>query len=192
METNEHLTAEYAVLGLLASGEASGYDLARTARRSIDYMWAPSRSQIYKVLPRLVEKGLAASREVEQRSRPDKALYRITPLGRAALRSWIEHVEDDPPGGNAVFLLKLFFAWVAPPEAARAQLEAYRSLLERHLSEFEEMERSPLRDEPVHSRIALRHGIARARATLQWAEEAKSLLDRAAEGGLSATRASRR
>jgi DNA-binding PadR family transcriptional regulator len=179
METRRTLsTTECAVLGLLAFGESSGYDLVRAASRSIDYMWAPSRSQIYKVLPRLVAGGLAESREVEQRDRPDKALYRVTEAGLAELRSWIGTEEADPPGGGAVFLMKLFFAWVAEPAAARAQLALYRGSVERHLAEFEEMERGlPGRDEPVHSRIALRHGILRARATLAWADEAASLLD---------------
>jgi PadR family transcriptional regulator, regulatory protein AphA len=178
VETRGDLTTtEHAVLGLLAFGETSGYDLARAAARSIGYMWAPSRSQIYKVLPRLVAWGFAKSREVEQRGRPDKALYRITPLGLDTLRSWVETVEDEPAGGQQIFLLKLFFAWVAPPEAAHAQLAGYRKLVHRRLAQFEEMERGlPVRDEPVHSRIALRHGILRARATLEWANEAAALL----------------
>jgi DNA-binding PadR family transcriptional regulator len=178
METTRELTTtEYAVLGLLAFGESSGYDLVREASRSIDYMWAPSRSQIYKVLPRLVGWGLAESREIEQHGRPDKALYRITDDGLARLRSWIETEEADPAGGPAVFLMKLFFAWVAPPEASRRQLELYRTLVEKHLAEFEEMERGlPARGEPVHSQVALRHGVLRARATLDWADEAAALL----------------
>jgi PadR family transcriptional regulator AphA len=182
METRRELTTtEYAVLGLLAFGESSGYDLARAASRSIGYMWAPSRSQIYKVLPRLVAWGQAESREVEQRGRPDKALYRITQAGLDELRSWVETIEDEPAGGQQIFLLKLFFGWVAPPAAASEQLTRYRGLLERRLAEFEEMERSlPSRGEPVHSRVALRHGILRARATLEWAEEAAALLE--AEG----------
>ena len=175
METSRHpTTTEYAVLGLLASGESSGYDLARAASRSIDYMWSPSRSQMYKVLPRLVELGYAESRELRQKGRPDKALYQITPAGLAALRSWVEETADDAPAG--VFLMKLFFAWVAPPDAARAQLARYRAQVERHLESFEEMEANPPGDEPVHSRIALRHGILRARATIEWAKEAESLL----------------
>jgi DNA-binding PadR family transcriptional regulator len=174
-------TTEYAVLGLLAFGESSGYDLVRAASRSIDYMWAPSRSQIYKVLPRLVAWGLAESREVEQHDRPDKALYRITDAGLEALRSWIRTEDADPPGGAPVFLIKLFFAWVAEPAAARTQIELYRRSVAEHLAAFEEMERGlPDRGEPVHSQIALRHGILRARATLEWADEARGLLDSAA------------
>jgi DNA-binding PadR family transcriptional regulator len=172
-------TTEYAVLGLLAFGERSGYDLARAASRSVGYMWAPSRSQIYKVLPRLVEWGLATSREVEQHGRPDKALYRLTAEGRDALRAWVEEVEPEPAGGSSVFLLKLFFGWTAAPGAAAAQLEAYRALLQGRLAEFEALEAGLSEDEPVHSRIALRHGIARARATLEWADDAQRLLERA-------------
>ncbi|HLM37415.1 MAG TPA: PadR family transcriptional regulator [Gaiellaceae bacterium] len=173
-------TTEYGVLGLLAFGESSGYDLARAAARSIGYMWAPSRSQIYKVLPRLVAAGYAEGREVEQHGRPDKAIYRITPAGMAALRLWVENVEEASPG---IFVMKLFFAWTASPQAAQEQLALYRSQVERHLAAFEEMERTlSSRDEPVHSRVALRHGILRARATLEWAKQADAMLESAAEG----------
>jgi PadR family transcriptional regulator AphA len=178
METNKPSTTELAVLGLIAFGPSSGYDLSRTAARSIGHMWAPSRSQIYKILPRLVAAGYVRSREVEQHGRPDKAVYRITPAGRAALRRWIEEVEPDPQGGNGTFLLKIFFGWSASAAAALAQLDAYRVVLAGRLAEFEQTEAGLARDEPVHSRVALRHGIIRARATLEWADEAERTLKR--------------
>lgn len=165
-------TTEYAVLGLLGFGERSGYDLARLAARSIDYMWAPSRSQIYKVLPRLVEAGYARSRQVEQQSRPDKALYRLTPPGRRALRDWIERV-DEPGDGEPTYQLKVFFGWAAPAPASLAQLDAYRRWLEQRLRELEDIERTLPADEPVHSRLALRLGIERSRVALAWTETAR-------------------
>jgi PadR family transcriptional regulator, regulatory protein AphA len=170
-------TTEHAVLGLLAFGEASGYDLNRAASRSIAYMWAPSRSQIYKVLPRLVAAGLATSRQVEQELRPDKELYRITRRGRDALRAWVSIVEDDPDGGIAIFILKIFFGFAASPDAALAQLESYANGVAARLAAFEEMDAGLSPDEPVHSRIALHHGIARARATLAWADETRVVLE---------------
>jgi len=171
-------TTEYAILGLLAGGESSGYDLARAADRTIVYMWAPSRSQIYKVLPRLVAWGLATSREVEQRGRPDKAVYRITRGGKATLRAWLEDDAEDPERGGDLFLLKLFLAGAAPPGAALRQLEAYRGRLERRLGIFEEMARALPHDEPVYGRVALAHGLAQVRATLAWADEARRELER--------------
>ena len=50
---------ELAVLGLLAwSGEASGYELHKRAVRSVGFIWAPARSQLYAVLKRLEADGL--------------------------------------------------------------------------------------------------------------------------------------
>src|SRR5258705_2386848 len=108
-------TTEGAVLGLLAPGERSGYELAKLAESSVAYLWTPSRSQIYKVLPRLESVGFARVREIEQHGRPDKALYKVTPNGLAALRGWLYAVEGEPGGGRVVFGLKLFFCNFASP-----------------------------------------------------------------------------
>lgn len=89
-------TTEAALLGLLADGELSGYDLKRLVERSVGYFWRPARSQIYAVLPRLVERGLARRRAVAQAMRPDKQVYRITPAGRGALRTWLDAAPLDP------------------------------------------------------------------------------------------------
>jgi DNA-binding PadR family transcriptional regulator/pimeloyl-ACP methyl ester carboxylesterase len=166
-------TTEYAVLGLIAFGERSGYDLARGAERSVGAMWAPSRSQIYKVLPRLVELGCARARAVEQETRPDKALYAITRRGRDVLRAWVAEVEEEPSGGGAVFLMKIFFGWAAEPDAAIAQLDAYERHLRARLAGFEATAAGLAEDEPVHSRLALEHATARIGATLAWAARAR-------------------
>jgi DNA-binding PadR family transcriptional regulator len=179
--TSQRLTTtEYAMLGLLASGESSGYDLARAADRSIRYMWAPSRCQFYKALPRLVALGLATRRVVEQRGRPDKAVYRITRAGRTTLRAWLNDDTEASQAGGTVFLLKLFLAGAAPPDAALRQLEAYQNRLERRLAAFEEMEREPADSQTVYDRIALAHGLAQARATLGWVENVRPQLEREA------------
>jgi DNA-binding PadR family transcriptional regulator len=172
-------TTEYAVLGLVAYRESSGYDLAQAAKRGIGYIWAPSRSQIYKVLRRLEERELVVQRSVAQRGRPDKIVYRITAAGRAALVSWVEDVEDEPTGGPSVFLLKILFAWAAPGEAGLAQLDAYERHLKRTVAHFEQRVRQLPADDPPHSRAALRHGIARGKTTLRWIEETRRVLRRA-------------
>jgi DNA-binding PadR family transcriptional regulator len=180
METSGLSTTEGAVLGLLFFGERSGYEIARDADDSIAYLWTPSRSQIYKVLPRLVEAGLARTRAVTQQRRPDKALYRLTPLGSRTLRAWVEEVEEEP-ADSAIFPLKLFFCGAASPKAADAQLRAYRRWLERRLAEYEDLRRRP--GDPgyhFHPQLVLGHGITRLRALLSWADEAEGALRRRA------------
>lgn len=170
-ETIAVSTTEGAVFGLLAFGERSGYDLARLAENSVAYLWTPSRSQIYKVLPRLVAAGLARMRHVEQERRPDKALYKLTARGRRALRAWLEEVEDEPAAGRVVFPLKLFFCDFASPETALAQLSGYRAFLLRRLEQYERARPDPAASPPRYPHHVLLHGLTRVRATLTWIDE---------------------
>ena len=167
------------MLGLLAFGERSGYDLARLAERSVAYLWTPSQSQIYKTLPRLLSRGLARRRGVAQKDRPDKSLYRITAQGRRALRRWLDEVEEEPTGGRVIFPLKLFFCEFASPATAQAQLAAYRRFLERRLVRYEALRESPRRSASTYPQHVLEHGIARIRATLAWIDETAAAFDRA-------------
>jgi len=170
-------TTEGAVLGLAAFGEASGYDLARLAASSVAHIWTPSQSQIYKTLPRLAARGLTRTREVEQRGRPDKAVYRITRKGSGALRRWLDEVEDEPTSGRVVFPLKLFFCDFASPGTAQAQLAAYRRYLVRRLERYEQLRGSDLRFESDLPGHVLGHGIVRVKATLGWIEETVAALE---------------
>jgi len=122
-------TTEAAILGLVAEGEVSGYDLQRRVERGVGYFWKPARSQIYAVLPRLVERGLAVGRRVRQDRRPDKHLYRITPDGLAALREWLELAPLEPDA-ERILLIKLFFAKHADPEVIRRFVRELRAKAE--------------------------------------------------------------
>jgi len=79
----EATRTELAVLGLLAwAGESSGYELNRRAERSVGFIWAPARSQLYAVLKRLDAAGLVQGRRVTQTDRPDKRLFSLSDAGR--------------------------------------------------------------------------------------------------------------
>ena len=160
------------MLGLLAYSEAerSGYDLARLAARSVGLIWAPARSQIYKVLARLAALGLTNVRTVEQVERPDKQLHRLTPEGRRVLGRWLAEVvpEDDPD----VYLLKIFFGRYGPRGAAAAQATAYRDRFAADYDRYRELDRTISRSERNRlPRHVLDLGLRRAYAALGWADE---------------------
>ena len=162
-------TSEYAVLGLLTFGEKSGYELWQFAERSVGFIWAPAKSQIYKVLPRLAATGLAHSRAVEQTRRPDKQLYRITAAGRRALREWLATVEPD--AHPDVHLLKIFFGRHAPRSALVAQATAYRDAMAQTLARYEELDqRLPRDDRNAFPLRVLALGLGRARPSVEWAD----------------------
>lgn len=177
------------MLGLLAHGERSGYELAKLAEGGVAYLWTPSRSQIYKVLPRLVAAGFARMREVEQRGRPDKALYQVKPEGLATLRAWLEEVEEEPAGGRVVFALKIFFCDLASPMTALAQLAAYRRFLERRLEAYEQLRPEAAASSRSYPEHVLRHGLTRVRATLAWIDETAAAIEAERHGTAPRSRA---
>jgi DNA-binding PadR family transcriptional regulator len=179
MAEPQHDTTTLVVLGLVALQPRSGYDLARLAERSVGYLWTPSRSQIYKVLPRLVAHRLATAKTVRQRDRPDKAIYSITPAGRRVLRRWLSEVEVEPSGGANIFALKLFFCDLVPAQTAQAQLDGYRRFLESRLKRFQAMLRVPAHGENIFPQLVLARAITRIEATLAWVDDASANLSAA-------------
>lgn len=162
-------TTEAAVLALLAiEGERSGYELLKLVAKAIGYVWAPARSQLYVVLPRLASDGLAAQRRVGQEKRPDKILYRITDEGRAALDRWLETVE---PGARDSFYLRLFVGGLLPRERVAEHVEQFRHDTEAFLAELRAIE--PTNTRRGHDEFhyfLLRLGIERAQHALAWSD----------------------
>lgn len=163
-------TKEAVVLGLLSEGERSGYDLLKRAEGSVGYVWSPAKSHLYAVLPRLVEAGLARRREVRQRGRPDKQLYRLTPAGRAAVRNWVEQVR---PKTWDELMLKVFFAGLASPSAVVDHLRAFREEQAQLLAEYE-----AIRPKTRFGALTLRYGMRLMPARLAWLDDAIEDLSR--------------
>jgi DNA-binding PadR family transcriptional regulator len=173
--TQQASLTECAILGLLMRGERSGYDLLKVIERSVGFFWTPAKSQLYALLPRLVERGLLTARRVEQDRRPDKTLYRITPAGRDALRLGLE--QASPPVDRNSFELRVFFGDHMRPGAVRAMIEARRDQNRAHLAVLEEIERGIDAERDLYPYLTLLAGKENAKAAIGWAEQALRLLD---------------
>ena len=167
---------EVAVLGLLADGERSGYDLLRSAAQSVGFFWTPAKTQLYAVLRKLVDNGYATSRLVRQQERPDKTLYRLTDAGLERLRAGLEQVHSTV--NKNPLELRIFFGEHREPEAVVADLEAVRDRAREHLAELEEIEGTFDHDEHLFPYLTLLRGKETARADVVWAERALELLRR--------------
>jgi PadR family transcriptional regulator, regulatory protein AphA len=173
-------TTEAAVLALLAiEGERSGYDLSKLVENSIAHVWAPARSGLYAVLPRLERAGLASQRVVAQAPRPEKRLYNITAAGRRALEAWLDTVE---PGAGESFFLKLFVGGLSSEEVLLEHVARFRAETAAQLEAYRAIE--PTNTNKGHDwyhRHLLRLGIARAELDLKWADDVARALRRGAE-----------
>ena len=174
---------ELAVLGLLAwAGESSGYELHKRAERSVGFIWAPARSQLYAVLKRLHAEGLVHGRRVRQSERPDKRLFSLTEAGEAVLREWLGTVEVIEPEDRDGVLLKVFFGAHGDPEAGRLQLLDYRRRASERLATYREIERTfegEAGGDALRRLQTLRFGMALMGASVAWADETLAVLEAA-------------
>ena len=183
----EATRTELAVLGLLAwSGESSGYELHKRAERSVGFIWAPARSQLYAVLKRLEGDGLVRGRRVAQADRPDKRLFALTDAGTETLRAWLGRVDPIEPEDRDGVLLKVFFGAHGDPEAGRRQLLDYRARAQERLATYREIERTfdgETGEDAARRLQTLRFGMALMQASLDWAGETLAALEPAAVRG---------
>jgi DNA-binding PadR family transcriptional regulator len=138
---------------------------------------------MYAVLPRLVDEGWATSREVVQRSRPTKQVYRITRTGRAALRRWLA-APPEPGQERDMLLVKIFFGDLGDPEDMLVHIRRRRAEAEELRREVRALHRRTDPDDVASLFPALtrRYALGWAQFTLRWAAEAEAAVARAAEG----------
>jgi DNA-binding PadR family transcriptional regulator len=158
------------VLALLAlEGPASAYDLLKRVGKAIAYVWAPAKTQLYAVLPRLARDGLAEATATRDGARPEKQVYAITAAGRGALAAWHETVEPD---SFDAFYLRLFVGGLTSDEVLIEHVEQFRRDVRARLDELQRIE--PTNDRQGHDRyhyFLLKLGIERREHDLRWADE---------------------
>lgn len=182
------MSLRFAILGLLAGGELSGYELSRRFQESVGYFWHARAQQIYPELARLEAEGLIAGRTVPQVGRPDKRVYAATQRGLEELAAWV--VTPSPLTlTKDEFLVKVWSYGIIPPAEALAALATHRRQQEERLAAYRAIEAAFEGADPagipagfLGPYLTLRAGIRFVEAFLAWADEAERILrQRAAE-----------
>jgi DNA-binding PadR family transcriptional regulator len=102
---------QHAVLALLARGGSHGYEIKSSFEQSVGPQWGELNiGHLYQVLDRLVRAGLVTRRHVQQTTRPDKTVYRLTDDGEQELERWLAEPFVRQAGYRDDFFLKLFAA----------------------------------------------------------------------------------
>ncbi|WP_330180994.1 PadR family transcriptional regulator [Nocardia sp. NBC_01503] len=120
---------DYVILGALALGRYSGYDLRRWMEGSGRYIgYGVQLPQIYRRLGVLVDRGLVEFEVDPREGRPDAKVYSLTEAGRAALLEWARSpFEPSPRPMDPDFKLRFYFAGQLDREIAidivRTELE---------------------------------------------------------------------
>ena len=120
-------------LGILALGDASGYEIKKRFEGPLRRIHEPSFGSIYPALSRLTREGLVSCTVQAQEKRPDKKVYSITPAGRAHLKAALQRDLPGPDRVHSDFLVTMLFAEMLSPTFVAAAIDEriafYRDLL---------------------------------------------------------------
>ena len=150
------------ILGFIEHEPMTGWDLAVQIEDIIGDFWNVTRSQIYRELKVLAEKGLVASMKTGPR---DRQPYRLTEEGRRAFRQWIAQ-SPGPPNMRLPLVLQVFFANALEPGVLDRSLATLRAYHEGRLAVYQGFEARVRKGSGQHD--ALRLGMMFQRTMVEW------------------------
>ncbi len=166
------MSLRYGLLGLLAEGPASGYDLAGRFQELLGNVWPAQHPKIYAELRRLADDGLI---EVDSHGPRRRTAYRITDAGLADLRTWLSDGEVDHTMRLQPLLRSLFF-WLMEPEQLaehlRREAEFYGQMAEFYQAYAERKDNGEFGYSPATQsmRITIEAAVRLNRSLAEWAE----------------------
>jgi DNA-binding PadR family transcriptional regulator len=180
-------TLDVILLGLLTTGERTGYDVRKWLDRYGTYVgYSTQTSQIYRQLGRMVELGWATTRPDSRATGPDAKLYGLTEVGRDRFEAWVDApYEPSRRPLDPDFALRMRFAGSRDPHHAldlvRTEL-AFRRRQEQAKIPFDETIRNT--DTAGDGRwfqdfslLSDERGHYMARALIAWLEAAERRLE---------------
>jgi len=184
------MSLRHTILGFLSIQPMSGYDLKRYFEASVRHFWTADQAAIYRALAELTSEQLVEHERVEQTTRPDRKVYRLTAGGLTALDTWLA-IPALPVPRREPLLVKLFFASRLGTEALRGVLEAELSDVDARLEGFRQIVASIRANQGTSDQsslvgplITLTNGVGAGLAEREWL---RGLLEMQHEGTLTAS-----
>lgn len=176
------MSLRYALLALLAEGEAHGYQLMKLFSARLGPLWHPNVGQVYQLLRDLERRQLVARRDEPQGTR-GRRHFRLTPRGERTLRAWLAR----RPGWPAPIREEIFVRFLAAErhgaDAVRAQVDRQEEEYRRYLALVHEQ--ATCGDASMTRRLAHEAALAHAEANLRWLARCREMLRSASQPAAS-------
>ena len=179
---------EQVLLGVIDSEPRSGYGLKKMFNSSPSSVYQPSPGALYPALRRLEARGLLRAEKISTGRRAQR-MYHVTDAGHAAHVDWLRQPVVPATVGADLGLHLMRFVMMennlereevlAFLQAVADALGDFVSLMERYLASSSPADRPwTAQPAPQHGRLALEHGIATHRVSLEWARSAMEALEK--------------
>jgi len=163
----------YALLALLAEGDAHGYELVKRFDRRLGPFWHPNIGQVYQLLHELERRGHVSRRDEALGTRL-RRVFRLTLRGERALRTWLARRPAWPTPLRDEMLVRVLAAERHGVTALLGQLERQEAEYRRYVGAIgaaaEEAEPS------ITRRLARDAAMSHAEAHLKWLGRCRELL----------------
>ncbi len=170
---------EQVLLGVIAAEPRSGYGLKKLFNASPANVYQPSPGALYPALRRLERRGLLRAETKVSSGRRALRLYHVTPAGRSAHLAWLRQPVAPATVAADLGLHLMRFA-LMEEQLGRAAVLAFLSdladALDGYVCGLEQYVASGVPSPQRHAGLALEHGIAMHRASLEWARAAMAAL----------------
>jgi DNA-binding PadR family transcriptional regulator len=176
MQGRQLTVFEHMLLGLICGAPSSGYDLKRTFAGTPMGVYQPSSGALYPALRRLELTGLVQPRALlgeAGTSARHRRVYEPTQDGRDAHARWLRSPIEPATVARdlGVHLMRfVMMERVLSPADVLAFLGSLADALAAFIVQMEQ-HTFPSDLEDRHPRLALDHGLAVYRASLNWAEQ---------------------
>jgi DNA-binding PadR family transcriptional regulator len=170
----------YALLALLAEGEAHGYQLLKRFNERIGPFWHPNIGQVYQLLHELQHRGLVQRRDQATGTRM-RRIFRLTVRGERALRTWLTRRPAWPPPLRDEIFVRLLATEREGTAAVMGQLDRQEAEYRRYLAQVAEEAARP--GTRLTRRLTHEAALGRAEAHLRWLARCRAVL--AAGGDLA-------
>ena len=161
----------------------SGYDLWKKFTEGTSHYWKASQQQVYRELSKLEAQGAIAPEIVTQESRPNKKLYRVTPIGKEILTTWIAE-PSEPMAVREELMVKVLAAHLVPLEVIIQEVKRRQQIHSEKLAAYKKEEPEMLSESSELSLdkkciyLTLRRGIRYETEWVAWCEEAIAIFER--------------
>ncbi len=163
----------YALLALLAEGEAHGYELLKRFNRRLGPFWHPNIGQVYQLLHELERRGFVTRRDDLAGIRL-RRLFRMTARGERALRTWLARRPAWPPPLRDEIFVRCLAAERDGSDALLVQLERQEAEYRRYLVLVDEEASRP--GQTVTRQLTHEAARGQAEAHLRWLVRCRELL----------------
>jgi DNA-binding PadR family transcriptional regulator len=174
---------EQVLLGVIAGEPRSGYGLKKMFNASPAGVYQPSPGALYPALRRLEARGLLCAEKKVSSGRRALRLYHVTQAGRSAHLDWLRQPVAAATVAADLGLHLMRFALMEQQlgrEAVLAFLNALAGALDSFVFGLERYLASGAQSSHRQAELAIEHGIAVHRASLEWT---RSALAELAESG---------